>query len=147
MGRVSSLISHLEKYTEARQTEDLLKIVEEHSDSAIDLNLAQLFAGKDSKNNFLEPPYRSVNYAELKLHLNPAGVVDLKLSGDLYNGWFLNASKFPATFGSTDIKFDELSKKYGEDIAGLDSQSKFVLIQKDLRPSVIRYYKQKVFKL
>lgn len=146
MGKISNYIRHLQQFTETRQERDILNIMANHSDEAIDLNLKQLFAGKDGNGDFLES-YRSKAYAEMKLHLNPAGVTDLKLTGAFYSRWYFNSQRFPATFGSTDPKAKDLEDKYGSTIYILDKDNKREFVQEDIKPDIIDYYKKTVFRL
>lgn len=103
--------------------ETVLSSFRKNAAQIIDLNLLQLDSGNDSLGRPLDPPYRNVNYAEMKLHLNPKGVVDLRLTGDFWAGFFMNAQQFPITFGSTDAKSPNLEAKYGAQIFGLDQTS------------------------
>lgn len=117
MGKLATIAKNLRAF---QVEERLLAIVRRNQSQLIDLNLLQLDSGLDSQGKLLDPPYQSVNYAEMKLHLNPKGVVDLKLTGAFWQGFFMKADKFPVTFGSDDIKSSELEAKYGRDIFGLD---------------------------
>ena len=102
----------------------LLKILRENDNIIIDLNTDdQLFKfGIDSSGNKLAP-YRSTEYERLKAQLNPNHVTDLKLEGDFYKGWKVDADKFPIYMTSTDAKTAELVGKYGEDIFGLTDKN------------------------
>lgn len=67
--------------------------------------------------------YRSSEYTDLKRQLNPAGVVDLKLSGDLHESVFTDADRFPVLFDFKDWKRNELFAKYGEEISELTPEN------------------------
>lgn len=138
MGALRDLTAKLNKLTEEEITAGILKIVDADKAFAIDLNTGQLFSGIDSTGEMLEP-YRSVWYAEFKLRLNSKGVTDLKVRGDFYRGFFMNAQQFPISFGSKDSKADELTRHYGEDIFGLTKQS-IGDLNKDITPDIQQYY-------
>jgi len=120
MGKLAMIARRLKS---ANLEKAVLEIVREHEAQVIDLNLLQLDSGTDNAGKPLDPPYRSAKYADFKLTLNPKGVVDLKLTGDFWDGFFLSADQYPITFGSADIKAPELEAKYGKEIFGLDKTS------------------------
>lgn len=103
----------------------LLKVVKDNDNVIIDLNTDdQLFKfGIDSAGQKLAP-YRSSEYAQLKAQLNPNRVTDLKLEGDFYKGFRVDADKFPIYVTSIDDKAAKLVAKYGEDIFGLTQENK-----------------------
>jgi hypothetical protein len=116
MGKLLQLAEHLKTINlEA----EVLSIIADIEPQLIDLNTSQLFSGVDSKGFLLKPPYKEAWYAEFKKSLNAKGVVDLKLTGKFYEGWFVSASEFPIFFGSKDEKTPDLESKYGKDIFGL----------------------------
>lgn len=119
MGKIAQIAEKLSSLYEAQLEAALLTIIQKHSAEIIDLELFQLRAGITNKGTEVQPPYQSESYAEFKKTLNPAGVVDLKLTGAFWEGFFMKADKFPITFGSTDEKTPELVEKYGEDIFGV----------------------------
>jgi hypothetical protein len=118
----------------------LLKVVEESRNQAIDLNTKQLFSGRDAEGQSLGG-YRNANYAAFKRSLNPAGVVDLKLTGSFYDGFFAKTDKFPVMFSSTDEKTGELMQKYGKEIFGLD-QENLEEFRQEIKPEVQNLYRE-----
>lgn len=69
--------------------------------------------------------YLNKDYAELKHTMNPKpgqGYVDLKLTGDFYEGVFAEIDMDDIIFDSTDSKSDDLQERYGEEIFGLDEE-------------------------
>lgn len=145
MKKIEGYIKKLESYTPERIEKDVLKIVKQNEAQIVDLNQEQLIFGKDSQDKSLGE-YRSAAYAEYKRLLNPAGVVDLRLTGKFYRGFFVNADKFPVTVSSVDSKTDELTKKYGKAIFGLDKENTRKFMEETVKPKVLRYYR-KIFRL
>ena len=138
--KVELLQRKLSTVTVEAQERALLEIINRNDSYIVDLNTGQLFRGVDSNSSPLDPPYRSKYYAEFKLHLNPAGVVDLKLTGAFYAGFYIDSSKFPIVFNSTDEKAGILEQKYGPTIFGLDQPSKNDLVA-HLKDQIQEYYK------
>jgi len=134
MSRLDDIINKLQSITDDVIDEGLLKVIEKNKSEAIDFNTAQLFAGKDSNDQSFGI-YHSRSYAAFKLSLNPAGVVDFKLTGDFYRGFYVNTGKFPITFDSTDSKTDKLKSLGGENIFGLD-QANLESFRQDIKPDI-----------
>jgi len=96
-----------------------------------DLNTkGQLLKGVDSENDTFGL-YRSVGYSLLKDklpgRLASFGVVDLRLTGDFYKTFFVTANDSDDffTIDANTIKDEtDLAKKYGEDIIGLNEDSR-----------------------
>lgn len=138
MGALRDLAAKLMKISEDDITNAVLKIIRDDKSFAIDLNTGQLFSGVDSTGQMLDH-YRSPGYADFKLTLNPKGVTDLKVTGQFYASFFMNAEAFPISFSATDSKKDELTKKYGENIFGLTKES-ISSLNKDILPEIQKYY-------
>lgn len=101
----------------------MLRSIQRHEAEVVDINTRQLLEGNDSEGNALDPPYRSAKYADFKLSLNPRGVVDLKLTGDFHNSFFVKVDKFPIILDATDPKAPELEAKYGKQIYGIQNKN------------------------
>jgi hypothetical protein len=138
MGKITDYYNKLKSIKTEDIDKVILKVVDESKNQAIDLNTKQLFSGRDAKEQSLGG-YRNQEYAAFKRSLNPAGVVDLKLTGAFYDGFFAKTDKFPVTFSSTDEKTGELMQKYGTEIFGLD-QNNLEEFRQEIKPEV-----QKVF--
>lgn len=128
MGKVADYIKHLGKVTVKSQERALLDIIKRHEHLLIDIVTAQLLNGMDGNGEFLQA-YQSENYAEMKLHLNPKGVTDLRLTGSFWEGFFAVVKKFPIVIDSKDKKRDELVKKYGEAIFWPAQEGKTLFIE------------------
>lgn len=139
MGRVFDYPKKLEQASIANQEKALLEIIENHSHILIDIVTGQLLNGQDGNGSFLRA-YRSQNYAEMKLQLNPAGVTDLKLTGNFWDGFFAMTDKFPIVIDSKDEKRDELVEKYGEAIFWPNQEGKTAFIQ-FIEYAVKEYYR------
>lgn len=137
MGKIDDYVSKLSSVSEDTLDASLLAIVDRNKSSALDMNISQLFAGRDSKDGNLVQ-YRSDSYAKFKNNLNPKpgfGNPDLKLTGEFYQGFFADTSKFPVIFSSNDSKTEKLLSQYGEDIFGLD-QSNLEEFRQEIKPQV-----------
>lgn len=141
MGKIQQIRDRLAAANAQVVEERLLEIVRKADAEFIKLNQKQLFAGVDSNDKLLRPPYRSDSYARYKLTLNPAGVVDLKLTGDFWKGFFLSAQNFPVFLGGAEEKTRDLMNKYGEDIFGLDKKNLGLVSKETIRPKLAEYYR------
>lgn len=147
MGKITDMIDRLKRATAPEQEKAILSIIDQNKSYVVDLNTSQLFAGKDNQGQLLKPPYKLEKYAEFKKTLNPAGVVDLRLTGQFYNSFYADASKFPVRVFATDEKTSELGGKYGSDIFNLTTGSKADLAD-HLRSQIVDdYYKREVFNI
>lgn len=143
---LENAIERLKAVSEQEQERALLLIIERNKAIVLDLNTKQLFEGRDSQGKNLQPPYKNAKYAELKRRLNPAEVVDLRLTGAFHDSFFINDAEFPVTFGASDEKTGELVTKYGPDIFGLSVESKTEL-NDQIREEITDYYKREVYGL
>lgn len=121
MGRLNDLNEQLKKASVDVQSNEVLILLKEKQSYLIDLETARLFRGLNSLGVPITPPYKSEAYAEFKRSLNPNSVVDLKVTGDFWRGFFLDASNFPVLFDSSDSKSPMLQEKY-EHIFGEDDE-------------------------
>lgn len=140
MGKITELYNKLKSVKPEQIEKGLLKIVEHSKNQALDLNTKQLFEGRDSQGQSLGG-YKSQSYAQFKRTLNPAGVVDLKLTGSFYSGFFAKTDKFPVLFDSTDEKTSELKAKYGDEIFGLD-QNNLEEFRQEIKPEVQTLFRE-----
>lgn len=139
MGKVADYIKKLSKVTIKSQEKALLSIIEKHKHHLIDIITGQLLNGMDGNGEFLQA-YQNEDYAEMKLHLNPKGVTDLRLAGSFWEGFFAVIKKFPIIIDSKDEKRDELVKKYGESIFQPAQEGKTVFIE-FIEVSLREYYR------
>jgi hypothetical protein len=140
MTKLETLLKKLRSISEAKQTSELLKMIREDEPWVVDLNRVQLLEGKDSNDSYLKK-YRSKSYAKYKETLNPLGVTDLKLTGKFHNSFVLKARSFPITITATDKKKNDLVKKYGKAIFGLNQESRSLLVER-LKSKVTKYYRR-----
>lgn len=102
-------------------------LIEQDSDTVIDLNQEQLYERSVDKNGAPLRLYGSVGYSldKNKMNSKPGfGRPDLYLTGAFYRGFKIKATRNILTITSSDSKTSALTKKYGRDIFGLDEQSK-----------------------
>lgn len=111
------LSKSLATITERVIDETVLKVIRRNASYALDLNRAQLDAGKD-REGFKLPPYTKA-YAKKKGRKIP----NLKLTGAFWKGFRLNADKFPISITSVDKKTDKLVERYGENIFNLSESN------------------------
>ncbi len=89
-----------------------------------ELNREQLAAGFDAQGDRLMP-YRSRDYAEFKHQMNPEpglGNPDLILTGAFVHSLRVRGQGKNIIFHASDIKADDLLKKYGDDVLGLSDR-------------------------
>jgi len=121
--------------------QEAANIVEAHPDEIIGFNQANLYEGKYKQGDFLAP-YKNIAYARKKLQLNPAGVTDLKLTGEYYKSLFLTVNKKTFTIQSNDPKDARLTGLYGEDIKGISDADKVEFGNTVVRPGIVDYIKR-----
>lgn len=102
----------------------ILDTVKDTESVLIDISTSQLMQGEDGNENPIEPFYKSVNYAEYKLSLNPLGVVDLNNTGSFHGSFFVRVDKFPISIFATDEKVYDLVDNYGEEIFEIQVDNK-----------------------
>jgi hypothetical protein len=144
MGRLSNYIDKLKTIDEQLQTNVLLQIVNRHQSQLIDLNQLQLMTGRNSRGEELGQ-YRNAVYALFKNRLNPLpglGVWDLRLSGDLYRGMYVEGDSFPVNINSSDSKADKF-RDAGP--FGFEQKSKDEIVQ-EVKPEIQEFYRS-VFQL
>jgi hypothetical protein len=139
MSKVTDYIAKMEKVTIKAQEFALLQIIKENEHLLLDIITGQLLNGKDGNGEFLQA-YRSKDYAEMKLHLNPKGVTDLRLTGDFWDGFYAVVKKFPIIIDSKDEKRDHLVDKYGEAIFWPSTEGKSFFLE-IIEASVREYYR------
>lgn len=125
MSKIASMINALRQLTPQVMEAEVLAIFSTEQATVLDMNIAQLQQGKDSKGKNIKPKYtpRTVEYKKLKG--DPYDRVTLKDEGDFYRGFYLeHNNSFPLYILSTDLKTGKLAEKYGSDIFGLDKQNK-----------------------
>lgn len=140
MGKLDELLIKLNGANEKVQEDALLEIIRRHKAQLVDLNIGQLMHGENSEGGPLGE-YRSDSYKRLKEQLNPTagGKVDVRLTGDFQNSFFLEADQFPVNVFATDPKTGKLSEHY-DNIFGFNSKSKEEIVE-DIRPEVQDYYR------
>ncbi len=143
MGKIKDYLEKIRLVSPEDIEDMLLKVVDESKNQAIDLNTSQLFSGKNANGESLGS-YQNPEYAAFKRTLNPAGVVDLKLTGDFYLGFFARTGKFPITFFSNDEKTSELIQNYGTEIFGLNQDS-LEAYREEIKPEVQKEYRKILF--
>lgn len=117
------------------------KVVLENEKFILDKNKEQLYSGVDANNESLGN-YKSEFYANYKLQKNPAGVVDLKDTGDFYNAFKLDNTDYEIS--STDEKTKSLTAKYGKNIFGLTKENTGSLIKEKINPQLLTAFKNAI---
>lgn len=116
-------IKKLRQATEDKVDEMIIGVMQDNDNVAIQLNWEQLDRGRNNLNKSLGR-YRNRVYAQMKKRLNPRGVVDLNLTGRFWAGFYvseivLDKSEFYILLYSSDSKTEDLVKKYGSNLFGL----------------------------
>lgn len=123
MGKLRDLHERLKQENEASITEGLLEIVRDNDHYAIDLNIAQMEEGKDSKDRPIVPEYTETTVEYKKLAQQPYDRVTLNDTGEFRKEMVLDAARFPLNITSRDKKTAGLIGKYGKDIFGFTKDS------------------------
>jgi len=141
MGKIQDISNKLAREgTIEAQERALVKIIRDNRSEALDLNLNQLFEGKDSDGKEITPRYSPITVMIKQAKGQPSDRVTLKYEGDFYSKFTLEGNAFPMEVTSNDTKTAALVGKYGESIFGLDKQSKEIFVQ-DIKPEVQDYYR------
>ena len=106
------------------------KIIAETSGDIVKLNKEQLYSGLDVDGVKLGTRYNSITYALTKEQMNPKpgfGVMDFKLTGAFYRGFFVTVKKDTFVTDSHDDKTGKLEAlQAGQKIFGLSKEHKYV---------------------
>lgn len=116
-------------------------LIEQDSETVIELNQSQLYDRSVDKNNKPLSIYRSVPYAAEKNRMNPKPGFrrpDLFVTGQFYRGFNIKVTQNILTITSSDSKTSALTKKYGTDIFGLDEISK-EKFRPRLQDNIVKY--------
>lgn len=101
-----------------------MAVLNETSEDYLNLNRDQMMHGENSKGEMIGL-YRNMAYERMKTAMNPLAnsTVDLKLTGDFQRELTLRIiSKKRFALYSQDAKNNDLMKKYGEEIFGLNDK-------------------------
>lgn len=140
LGKVKELIGRLEEGY-AGQDKFIDQLVVRNEKFITDLNKQQLFAGETADGGSTGE-YASKSYAKFKSQLNPNNVVDLFVTGNFYDGFFVRIIKDGFEIDSKDNKRATLVSKYGKDIFGLNTESKETLIKDVILPELTKYWRE-----
>lgn len=142
---IAAYISHLRAQTPAVQEVIILRVMQDNEATAIDLNIAQMMGGRDS-NGQIFGTYPEGPYKTFKTHLNPqaGGNVDLRLTGDFHNSFYIDTKKFPVIFDAGDYKTPRLTERYGDTFFGLTKESQ-AAYNDQIRGEVQEEYRNTVF--
>jgi len=133
MGTLLQLKKRLEALKVDRVSQDSMEAV---SNQLADRQRDQMLEGKNRKGARIGR-YRNPAYARMKEVMNPLpgfGVPDLRLTGEFYKQVYVDVRDNTVIIDSTDEKTQSLVNKYGEEIFGLNENTKAEFIRKDLRP-------------
>jgi len=122
MGKLIDISNKIKQLTQQRLEAEVLAIIQNNDQVAINMNTDQLFSGKDALDKDL-PDYSERSVTVFGKSPGPYTLFD---TGDFYKGFVLRADKFPVVFDNTDRKTGKIadllaSKGHNpEDIYGLN---------------------------
>ena len=126
---------------------NLLKIfnesIKETEEVAIDLLRSQLSAGESGDGGQM-PSYSSKYYARYKQRIGseaPFGVVDLKLTGAFYSGFYLRRTAKGFIIRSKDKKNNKILQRYGSEVLELNDENLTIYVNNYLIPSMLNKIK------
>jgi hypothetical protein len=132
--KLRNQIERLKKATAEEQERVILSIIKGEEQSLLNLVRLQLFQGIDADGNQLMP-YQSEEYAKKKGRKIP----DLYLTGSFHGRMFINTTKFPIIYWSSDSKTLKLVDKYGN-ILNLTEENKEGAAEEILKEQISLYY-------
>lgn len=142
-GTVSNLIKKFRSLNIEQVAQDSM---ESALPQLVDRQKDQMLSGLNKKGKIIGK-YKSAAYANLKHSMNPIpglGVPDLLLSGDFYRKIYGDVRGNTLILDSTDEKAGFLAKRFGEEIFGLNKDSKKEFIKEDLKPAFMTEIKKVV---
>ena len=139
---VTTIVNNIEKY-KSNSIDDALPYL-------ADLNIEQRLKGLNADGQLITPGLRSEAYANAKKSRGgraPFGTPDLKDTGDFNSGQFVKKQGKTLLFSSTDDKNKDLVEKYGEEIHGLNEESREEALNDQLIPTVLFYIEKELIKI
>lgn len=107
-----------------------------------DLNAEQMFQGQDSDGNPISPPYTEVTKIIKRAKGQPTDRVTLRDTGAFQRRIFLRFAREAFDLDSSDPKTEELVFKYGDEIFGLNEETRNkipeLFLIEDLRAAIRR---------
>lgn len=140
LGKIKELVQRLEEGYDG-QDKEIDRIIVQNEKFVTDLNKQQLFAGETAEGGSTGE-YASKSYAKYKSQLNPNNVVDLFVTGNFYDGFFVRIVQNGFEIDSKDNKRAKLVSKYGKDIFGLNQESRETLIKEVVLPELTQYWRK-----
>jgi hypothetical protein len=140
LGKIRRLVELLEQGYEG-QDKKLDEIFKSNEEFITKLNKEQLFQGETADEGSTGE-YSSKWYADYKSKLNPNNVVDLFVTGNFYDGFFVRIVKGGFEIDSKDSKRAKLVSKYGKEIFGLNQESRETLIKDVILPELTKYWRE-----
>lgn len=137
---MGSFIAFNEKFQKIKPDELIKDAVLMTGGDAIQLNQDQLYEkSEDSKGRKLRE-YQDGDYAREKQTLNPflaLGQPDFKLTGDFYNDFYAEVNTKTLKISSDNFKTDDLIRRDGEDIFGLNKDNLIIYGNNYVRPKIL----------
>jgi spore cortex formation protein SpoVR/YcgB (stage V sporulation) len=131
----------LDALEELNLKEVVLEAIEDQKQEYLKLNLEQLYEGKGSDGDPIEPEYASFSYAQQKNYMNPTpgfGTPDLKVTGAFYEGMEIEVDEDELTEESPVEYAQYLDENYGENqIYGLTPDNHQEFVQEILQPLIV----------
>lgn len=118
------------------------QIIEANAEKIEELNLQQLYDGKDADGNDITPEYAESTKRIKRKKGQPTNRVTLNDKGDFYQGIKLKKVQNIYELVGTDSKSKILEAKYGDRIIDLSEESKGVLVNEILLPAMEEKIKQ-----
>ncbi len=109
----------------------------------IDANVAQMNAGQYNDGQMIEPPYAELTVAIKKVKGQPFNIVTLEDEGDFHHHTIIEYRSTDMFFTSTDWKTDDLTKKYGWQIFGLNDIN-LTYVRVECLPFLLNYARTQI---
>jgi hypothetical protein len=133
MGRIRELQKKLQAFTEDDFDNAMLNIVAQNDNFAIDINTEEQLQKGIRSDGVNLPDYSPIS---VSVFGKRAGPMTLKDTGEFYEGFYLDTSKWPIQFDSKDDKSAMLQDRYGHEIFGLTKENKTEFAKGYLLPDV-----------
>jgi len=137
---VLDMMKRLEKIS---VTELAAESIEDTRKDLIEWQQEQLFAGKNSRNRDIKPPYTRRTKRIKRAKGQPDDRVTLRDKHDFYDAIFVDIRAVTFVISSADWKTPKLIDKYGKSIFGLGGVFKIGYVN-DLRPAMVNNLRKKL---
>lgn len=139
---MSTIFGMLEKLQRVNLETEIPVIIQRTSYEMLTLNKTQLYNFGVNADTIKLKKYVSDSYATEKSFDNPRpgfGIPDLFVTGNFYNGFYVDVTPTKLIFDSRDVKANRLEELFGNKIYGLTKSNKEIYLSDTVMPEIRNY--------